>query len=226
MLLRLARQPPEALAVARAVAVLGEGASLPAVAALAEVDEAALARAAAVLARTEILRPEPPLGFVHALVRDAVYRELPHGERALWHERAVRVLQELGAPANQVAAQLLSVPPKGDAAVAALLHDAGRAAFARGAPDSAVGLLARALAEPPPEERRAAILLDLGLSEMLVDGTRRGRAHARRLRGDPRPGGPGADGDAVHADPHVHGRARGVRRRRRRGAGGAARGRP
>jgi len=134
VLLRLARQPPEALAVARAVAVLGEGASLPAVAALAGVDEAALARAATVLARTEILRPEPPLGFVHALVRDAVYRELPHGERALWHERAVRVLQELGAPANQVAAQLLSVPPKGDAAVAALLHDAGRSAFA--APDA------------------------------------------------------------------------------------------
>jgi DNA-binding NarL/FixJ family response regulator len=171
VLLRLARQPPEALAVARAVAVLGEGASLPAVAALAEVDEAALARAATVLARTEILRPEPPLGFVHALVRDAVYRELPHGERALWHERAVRVLQALGAPANQVAAQLLSVPPKGDAAVAALLHDAGAAAFARGAPDSAVGLLARALAEPPPEGRRPAILLDLGLSEMLVDGS-------------------------------------------------------
>ncbi|MET0817282.1 MAG: AAA family ATPase, partial [Solirubrobacteraceae bacterium] len=51
VLLRLARQPPEALAVARAVAVLGEGASLPAVAALAGVDEAALARAATVLAR-------------------------------------------------------------------------------------------------------------------------------------------------------------------------------
>ena len=176
----------------------------PRVAALAEVDEAALARAAAVLARTEILRPEPPLGFVHALVRDAVYRELPHGERALWHERAVRVLQALGAPANQVAAQLLSVPPKGDAAVAALLHDAGRAAFARGAPDSAVGLLARALAEPPPEERRPAILLDLGLSEMLVDGS----AAVEHMRAayaaiaDPR--GPGADGDAVHADPHVH----------------------
>ncbi len=171
VLLRLARQPAEALAVARAVAVLGEGASLPAVAALAEVDEAALARAASVLARTEILRPDPPLGFVHALVRDAVYRELPLGERALWHERAVRVLQALGAPANQVAAQLLSVPPKGDTEVAALLHEAGSAAFARGAPDSAVGLLARALAEPPPEERRPAVLLDLGLSEMLVDGS-------------------------------------------------------
>ncbi len=171
VLLRLARQPAEALAVARAVAVLGEGASLPAVAALAEVDEPTLARAASVLARTEILRPDPPLGFVHALVRDAVYRELPLGERALWHERAVRVLGELGAPPNQVAAQLLSVPPKGDPEVAGLLHEAGRAAFARGAPDSAVGLLVRALAEPPPGDRRPAVLLDLGLSEMLVDGS-------------------------------------------------------
>jgi DNA-binding CsgD family transcriptional regulator len=89
----------------------------------------------------------------------------------LWHERAVAVLQALGAPANQVAAQLLSVPPKGDPEVAALLHDAGSAAFARGAPDSAVGLLARALAEPPPEERRPVVLVDLGLSEMLVDGS-------------------------------------------------------
>ena len=43
VLVRLARQPPEALAVARAVAVLGEGASLAAVAALAEVDEEAVA---------------------------------------------------------------------------------------------------------------------------------------------------------------------------------------
>jgi predicted ATPase len=178
VLVRLARQPPEALAVARAVAVLGEGASLAAVASLAEVDEQAVARAAGALARAEILRPEPPLGFVHALVRDAVYRELPHAERALWHVRAVAVLRDLGAPAAQVAAQLLSVPPRGDPDVAALLHDAGRTAFARGAPDAAIGLLRRALDEPPAPERRAAILLDLGLAETLVDG----RAAAGHLR--------------------------------------------
>jgi DNA-binding CsgD family transcriptional regulator len=170
VLVRLARLPREALAVARAVAVLGEGASLAAVAALADVDEDAVAQAAGTLARAEILRPEPPLGFVHALVRDAVYREMPHSERGLWHARAVAALRELGAPANQIAAQLLSVPPRGEPDVAALLHDAGRAAFARGAPDSAIGLLERALAEPPAPERRAAILLDLGLAATLVDG--------------------------------------------------------
>jgi ATP/maltotriose-dependent transcriptional regulator MalT len=178
VLVRLARQPAEALAVARAVAVLGEGASLAAVAALAEVDEAAVAHAAGTLARAEILRAEPPLGFVHALVRDAVYREMPHGERALWHGRAVGALQALGAPSGQVAAQLLSVPPRGDDQVAELLHAAGREAFARGAPDSAIGLLARALDEPPAPERRPGILLDLGLAETLVDG----RAAAGHLR--------------------------------------------
>jgi hypothetical protein len=113
VLVRLARQPQDAVAVARAVAVLGEGASLAAVAALAEVDEQSVARAAGGLERAEILRPEPPLGFVHALVRDAVYREMPHGERALWHARAVDALRAVSAPANQIAAQLLSVPSRG-----------------------------------------------------------------------------------------------------------------
>jgi DNA-binding CsgD family transcriptional regulator len=178
VLLRLARQPAEALAVARAVAVLGDGASLAAVAALAGVGEDVVASAAGSLARAEILRPEPPLGFVHALVRDAVYRELPHGERALWHGRAVAALRALDAPASQIAAQLLAVPPRGDDEVARLLHDAGRAAFARGAADSAIGLLARALDEPPAPERRPALLLDLGLAETLVDG----RAAAGHLK--------------------------------------------
>ena len=40
--------------------------------------------------RAEILRPDPPLGFVHPLVRDAVYHELPPAERELEHERAAQ----------------------------------------------------------------------------------------------------------------------------------------
>jgi hypothetical protein len=54
--------------------------------------------------------------------------------------------------------------------VAAVLQDAGHAAMRRGAPDSAVGLLRRALAEPPPAERRAAVLVELGRAETMVDG--------------------------------------------------------
>ena len=83
--------PGDATAVARAVAVLGESATLPAVAALAGLDEAARRRdATGALARAEILRPEPPLGFVHPLVRDAVYRELPPASASSQHARAAR----------------------------------------------------------------------------------------------------------------------------------------
>ena len=88
--------PRDAVAVARAVSVLGESAELPAVAALAGLDEPAVAAATGELARAEILRPDPPLGFVHPLVRDAVYHELPPGERALLHERAARAAARRG----------------------------------------------------------------------------------------------------------------------------------
>ena len=205
VLLRLARQPPEALAVARAVAVLGEGASLPAVAALAEVDEAALARAAAVLARTEILRPEPPLGFVHALVRDAVYREMPHGERALWHERAVRVLQALGAPAE---------PGRGAAAVRAArgrTPPSPRCCTTRAAPRSrAARRTAPSGCSPArwpsrrPRSGAPAVLLDLGLSEMLVDGPAAVGHLRAAYEAIPDPVARAQIAIAAHADAHFH----------------------
>ena len=152
VLLRLARLPGEAATVARAVAVLGESAELPTVAALSGLDEAQVAGAMAALARAEILRPEPPPGFVHPLVRDAVYTGLPLGERELLHARAAGVLRERGAPLDQVAGQLMLTPGRGDAAVARLLHEAGNAAMSRGAVDSSVGYMQRALEEPPARD--------------------------------------------------------------------------
>ena len=47
--------------------------------------------------RAEILRADEPLGFVHPLVRDAVYFELPAARRGLEHARAARLLDALGA---------------------------------------------------------------------------------------------------------------------------------
>jgi DNA-binding SARP family transcriptional activator/DNA-binding CsgD family transcriptional regulator len=170
VLLRLARLPGEAATVARAVAVLGESAELPSVAALSGLDEAQVAGAMAALARAEILRPEPPPGFVHPLVRDAVYTGLPLGERELLHARAAAVLRERGASLDQVAGQLMLTPGRGDAAVARLLHEAGTAAMARGAIDSSVGYMQRALDEPPAPEDRARLLLDLGEAESLTRG--------------------------------------------------------
>ena len=83
VLIRLARLPDEAVSVARAVAVLGESADLPTVATLAELPEQEVAAQTAALARAEILRAEPPLGFVHPLVRDAdLQGALPRPPRA------------------------------------------------------------------------------------------------------------------------------------------------
>jgi DNA-binding CsgD family transcriptional regulator len=170
VIMRLSRLSRDAIAVARAVAVLAESATLPAVAALTGLGETQVADATGLLARAEILRREAPIGFVHALVRDAVYQELPLGERELQHERAARVLLDAGAPAEQIAAHLLAAPRRGQEWVAEQLRAAGRAAVARGAPESGVAHLRRALAEPAPAAWRADLLRELGLAEVLRDG--------------------------------------------------------
>src|SRR5205823_5533522 len=122
VLLRLARLPDDAAAVARAIAVLGDGAGVPIVATLAGLDEHSVAEGASALTGAEILRAEPPLGFVHPLVQDAIYREIPPAERELLHERAARALADRGAAPELVANQLLAVPPRGDPWAAAILR--------------------------------------------------------------------------------------------------------
>ena len=162
--LRLARIEDDAVRVARAVAILGEGADLPTVAALAELDAEHVAESTAALARAEILRPDPPLGFVHPLVRDAVYQELSPAQRELMHGRAAAELREAGASADQVASHLLSMPRRGEEWIVDVLTEAARSAARRSAPESAVTYLTRALEEPPPGTRRGEILLELGVS--------------------------------------------------------------
>src|SRR5207248_586186 len=88
VLVRLSRLPADAVVVARAAGVLGDGAEQWLVAGLAGLDEDRAARGLAALARAEVLQPDPPLRFVHPLVRAAVYRDVPPGERELQHERA------------------------------------------------------------------------------------------------------------------------------------------
>lgn len=162
VLVRLARLSQDAVTVARAVAVLGERAEVAAVAALADLDERQVAAATRDLTRAEILRPDLQLGFVHPLVRDAVYHDLSAGERELMHARAVDVLRQLDAPNERVAAHWLILPRRGDPEVAASLREAARVAAGRGAPDSAVAYLLRALEEPLAPDDHAHTLLELG----------------------------------------------------------------
>ena len=168
--LRLRRMPPTVTAAARAVAVLGDAAGLPTVAALAQQPEDEVAAALDILSRSEILTDERHLTFVHPLVRDAIYDDLPAGERALHHERAARVLLQQGAAPEQVAAHVLRAPRRGSAATVELLRAAAATAMSRGASDAAVGLLRRALEEPVSGPDRARVLVELGRVETHVDG--------------------------------------------------------
>jgi len=185
--LRLSRLPPEAAALARAVAVLGDGADGSHAAALAALERRTLAPAAAALARVGLLQAEPPLRFVHPLVRNAVYEGIGAHERALEHARAAAVLTSADAAAEEVAGQLLLAPSQSvDGAVAPLREAAGRAA-AEGAPDSAARYLRRALEEPIPDDERGALLLELAAVELnlgaatIIDRLQ----EAVRLVGDP-----------------------------------------
>jgi DNA-binding CsgD family transcriptional regulator len=170
VLLRLHRLPDPAAAVAEAIAVLGDGAELPVVAELTGLEEPAVADATAALARAEILRPQPPLGFVHPLVRDAAYHNLPPGERELRHAEAARLLRQAGAPAEEVATHLLACPKRGQEWVVDVLREAARSARNRGAADSAAAYLERALVEPPAARGRTRVILELGLAETLTHG--------------------------------------------------------
>jgi DNA-binding CsgD family transcriptional regulator len=170
VMFRLSRLAPADIEVAKAVAVLSDGASVADIAALTGLDEATVARATGDLARVEILRREPPLGFVHPLILEAVYREQSPGERQLAHARAAELLHNRGASAEEVATHLLATAPAGDTEVVELLREAGRSAARKGAVDSAVAYLRRAREEPPVPEARVDVLRELGLAESLSDG--------------------------------------------------------
>jgi DNA-binding CsgD family transcriptional regulator len=167
---RLSRLPPEARSLAQAVAILGDDADPRHAAALADLDEQAVSGAAGALARVDVLRPQPPFGFVHPLIRAAVYETLAPVDREMGHARAARLLADAGVESERVAAHLLLAPPAADSQVVATLRGAARRAGSRGASESAVAYLRRALAEPPPAAERAELLLELGNAEVFVSG--------------------------------------------------------
>jgi DNA-binding CsgD family transcriptional regulator len=153
-----------AVAVARAAAVLGDGAATRSAADLAGLESDAAEHAADALAAAGILAPERPLRFSHPLLRAAVYADIAPGARALAHRRAVRVLRRTGS----AVAHALAVEPARDEFVAEALLGAGRGALAIGAPELAVRLLTRTLAEPPPPAAgvRARALLGVALGRL------------------------------------------------------------
>ena len=165
VLRRLAALPPDARALADAVAVFEGGVELARAAALAGLEPAAALAAADELSRVDILAAEDPLSFTHPLLRAAVYGALSRRRKAHMHRRAAAVLLAAHGPSEQIAAHLLEVPPAADGEVAAALRAAAGRAMAHGVPASAARYLERAIREPASDADRAAMLAELGRAE-------------------------------------------------------------
>jgi DNA-binding CsgD family transcriptional regulator len=161
VLARLARVGVSAQELARAVAVLGDGAELRDAGALAGLERAEATEASDVLVEIDILAPGRPLSFVHPLIRSAIYHEILAGERSAAHESAARLLAAREADPDEIAVHLLATDPAGEGECVELLRDAARRAVDRGAADAAVKYLARAWDEPPPGPVRPALLREL-----------------------------------------------------------------
>ena len=166
---RLRRLGAGTLEVARAAALLGDGADPRAVIELAAVGPDDADAALRALARTEVLASRAPVRFAHPIVRAAVYSDIGPGARGELHARAAALLAASGRPHEEVATHLLAVAPAGNPAVVETLRRAARRAADTGGPGEAAAYLRRALAEPPLEGERPGVLLDLGRAETRSD---------------------------------------------------------
>ena len=162
---RLRRHSPAVGAVARALAILGDDASLADTAEVAGVDRAAAADAVDTLIAAELLHPALPPRFVHPIIQQALEDSTPPGERAQLHLAAARALARDPARCERAAVHLLATGPAGERWAFDALAAAARRAGDRGAADHAVRFLRRALDENAPAPERRALLLELGAAE-------------------------------------------------------------
>jgi DNA-binding CsgD family transcriptional regulator len=166
VLARLRHLPPQAAALAHAVAVLGRDVQLRQGAALADLTPDAALDAATALVEARLLGPGRPLGFTHPLIAEAVTAHMSVAERHRGHLSAAHCLAADDADPERVAAHLLTLEPMADPWVVARLREAARAAVGKGAPATAVTYLQRAIAEPVEPTRLSEVLVELGSAQL------------------------------------------------------------
>ena len=163
---RLAALGPAATELARTVSVLGDDSEPLLAGRMSGLSQDDARAAADALVRADIFLPAERLGFVHPIVRAALYEDLAPGERQARHAAAAEALAREDASAERVTAHLLLTPATGDQHRVGTLRSAATAAAHRGAPRAAAAYLRRALAETPAEQDRGEILAELGWYEV------------------------------------------------------------
>lgn len=180
LILRIGSISPAAVAVARAVAVLGASTEPADAAELAGVDRSTALGALDGLVRAGVLATDRPLRFSHPILRDAVYHDLSLGDRERLHDAAARRLLQFGAPASAVAVHLLAISGRGSTESVQTLRTAAVTALGQGAADLATRYLQRALEEPPDAPDLAAVHGELGRAAWLAgEDPARAVAHLR-----------------------------------------------
>lgn len=169
VLARLARLAPKSVRLARVLAILGDRTRPLDAAELAGLELREVLAAAAELSRAAVLSGEELLSFIHPITRNAVYGDIARDERDALHRTAAQLRRDQDAPIEQVAAHLKATDPAGDSETVEVLCAAAGEGLARGAVESAVAYLTRAMAEPPVAAARPLITLQLGIAEAATD---------------------------------------------------------
>lgn len=187
--LRVRLRPlPGCAELVRAVAVLGDEATVDMVAAMSGVDYAQALRGMDALVRLRILCNSHTVSFRHPFARNSVLRDLPVATRAADHARAARLLADDDAPDARIAAHLLEARGIRVTWGMDVLRRAARAAAHSGGLDLARDLLGRVLDEPLTSDERLAVQLELVHVEFLGDSAkgmarlREALAHADDVR--------------------------------------------
>ncbi len=168
LILRIGSISPAAVAVARAVAVLGASTDPAHAADLAGVDHSTALDALDRLVRASVLATDRPVRFSHPILRDAVYHDLSLGDRERLHTAAASRLLQSGAPASAVAVHLLATSGRGSSATVRTLRTAAATALGQGAADLAARYLQRALEEPPDAADLPTVHGELGRATWLA----------------------------------------------------------
>ncbi|WP_414504515.1 helix-turn-helix transcriptional regulator [Streptomyces sp. NEAU-L66] len=166
---RLCQASDEVVALARALAFLGDRKPPELLAAYCATGRAVVQSAAEELRSLGLLRADGNPRFTHPVVRDTVLATLSPEELGVGHARAAQVSCLSGRPDEEVAAHLLAAGPVHGSWVLPALRRAATEALRRGAPETAVTYLRSALHQPLDESERARVLLELGTAASHYD---------------------------------------------------------